>query len=95
MIWNYGFTKLKRSSWFNETYITYCGMLVCTRSGGIFERGGKYPYYYKNGHDYIVAIDMFKNQATVYELDLFCDCYKIAGCTEEEQEDATFVEEEV
>jgi hypothetical protein len=70
MVWNYDSDN--------------CGLLVCTTSGGAFEKGKKYPFYNMDGISYIIAIDLETISSVVYVLDSYEDCtYKIVGALDE------------
>ena len=71
-----------------------CGLFNCIVSGGIFERGKKYPYFIANGKTYIFLVSIgFPSQTLFYATDCYDDgTYKLIG-TLDEKENATFVKE--
>ncbi len=71
-----------------------CGLFNCIVSGGIFEKGVKYPYFINDGRTYIF---LFNIDSCLQTFCVSLDCYdnntyKPIG-TWDECENATFVKE--
>lgn len=64
------------------------GLVICTKSGGVFTKDCIYPFYVLNGYSFVCAIDLQINSScTSYPLYTIGYKYKI----DDEFEDAEFV----
>lgn len=87
--WNYGRTEDEFDG--RETWKTRCGMVTCTKAGGVFQKGDVFPFYYRYGYPNIVIINIDKHDSQILRMDCYEDCLRIVGCNPE-WEDAEFRE---
>lgn len=68
-----------------------CGLLTCTKPGGVFKLNAQYPYIIRNGYMFLVLMPLNNPSETEFigMID-FCDYYKVHSSITEDEEDAVF-----
>lgn len=69
-----------------------CGLLTCTKPGGVFKSEAQYPYFVRSGYTFLVLLPIDNPHETVFVgLTDFGDYYKTYTLSDKE-EDAIFRE---